>query len=252
MKPDPTTRFSDRVTDYIKYRPGYPVTLYEFAHNNLGVNSGTIIADIGCGTGIFAEGFLKSGNTVIGVEPNDDMRAGAESQLIAYPTFRALKGTAAETGLDDASVDLIVCAQAFHWFCNANTVEEFRRILKPNGSVGLIWNERELEKDRFHIEYEEFLRRFATDYDKVRHDSISKEHIEELFGTDFGFESFENMQVFDLNGLMGRAVSSSYMPGRESAEFPAMLENLKALFAVHEEFGKISVSYKTKFYFCKY
>ncbi len=142
------------------------------------------------------------------------------SNLRHFSTFTALNGTAENTGLGDASVDLVVCAQAFHWFCNANTANEFRRILKPDGFICLIWNERELAKDKFHIEYEALLRKFATDYDKVRHDAISKDIIEEIFAVDFSFLSFENQQIFDLDGLVGRTVSSSYMPGRESPEFP--------------------------------
>src|SRR5215211_3769159 len=114
--PDPTTRFSHRVADYVRTRPGYPTAVLDLLRTETGLTPAAVVADIGSGTGLSAEMFLKNGNAVIGVEPNADMRAAAESLLAGYPNFCSVTGTAENTALPDASVDLVVAGQAFHWF----------------------------------------------------------------------------------------------------------------------------------------
>ena len=76
--PDPKSRFSSRVDNYIRYRPGYPEALYGFLREEMGSGPGSVVADVGCGTGIFAESLLAAGCSVIGVEPNAEMRGAAE------------------------------------------------------------------------------------------------------------------------------------------------------------------------------
>src|SRR5689334_12851092 len=142
MKHDSTTRFSNRVDQYVKYRPSYPKEIIPFLEKNVGLKSSFVIADIGSGTGISSKLFLGNGNKVFAVEPNNDMRKKAEELLQRCDLFISINGTAEETTLADASVDMIVAGQAFHWFDAAKTKIEFRRISKPHTHCILIWNER--------------------------------------------------------------------------------------------------------------
>ena len=249
---DATERFSDRVENYIRYRPGYPSELFEFLRNEIGLRRDWTVADIGSGTGISASYFTENGNRVYGVEPNLAMREASIAFLEKFNKFIAVDGKADATSLPDKSVDLIFCAQAFHWFCSAETVKEFRRILKPGGFIVLAWNERLLGANRFHREFETFLVGYASDYEEVRHDKLTQKSLEKTFRTDFETVRFENHQVCDFAGLKGRTISSSYMPGEDSPKFGEMIENLECLFAEHEENGRITILYKTIVYFCKF
>ncbi len=188
-------RFSNRVENYVKYRPGYPPEVLGLFRNEMGLTPDSVIADVGSGTGISSRLFLENGNEVFGVEPNDAMRAAAEEFLAAFPNFHSRNGTAENTGLPDASVDLVIAAQAFHWFDPEKTRTEFKRILKEDGFVALIWNERQLATTPFLREYEQFLLKFASDYTKVRHENIDEEKLSDFFGRDYREGYFSERSV---------------------------------------------------------
>ena len=139
---DNTKRFSNRVDNYVKYRPSYPKEIISFLENAIQFKNDFVVADIGSGTGILSKMFLDNGNTVYAVEPNTAMRNKAEELLKNYPLFKSIDGTAEQTTLQNSSIDIITAAQAFHWFDAEKTKAEFRRILKPGGYCCLIWNER--------------------------------------------------------------------------------------------------------------
>jgi SAM-dependent methyltransferase len=246
---DTVERFSNRVANYIKYRPDYPREIIGFLEANCGLTHESIIADVGCGTGISSRLFLENCNRVIGVEPNDAMRAAAEEQLAEFPDFTAIDGTSDRTTLPDASVDIVVAAQAFHWFDPEKTRPEFHRILKPGGHIVLIWNERQLDSTPFLREYEGFLLRHANDYPVVRHENIHAEELQKFFRQEMHTATFENVQVFDFYGLKGRMLSASYMPNENDAAFPDMIEELRIVFAKHAENGRIKIFYDTNVYF---
>src|SRR5665647_2588353 len=134
-----TTRFSDRVEYYIKYRPHYSQKFIEILKTKIGLNSNSIIADIGSGTGISSALFLSNGNKVFAVEPNKEMREAAELIYSKESNFASINGTAEQTNLKENSIDIIFRAQAFHWFNTIETKAEFNRILKPNGNIVLVW-----------------------------------------------------------------------------------------------------------------
>jgi Methylase involved in ubiquinone/menaquinone biosynthesis len=125
------------------------------------------VADVGSGTGILTELLLETGAAVFAVEPNREMREAAERLLNDYGRFRSVHGTAEDTTLPTASVDLITASQAFHWFDVQKARRELARILKPGGRVALIWNERPLDAMPFLDDYEALLRRHAAEYDQV-------------------------------------------------------------------------------------
>ncbi len=246
---DSVERFSNRVANYVKYRPDYPREIIGFLAENCGLTNRSIVADVGCGPGTSSRMFLENGNRVFGVEPNSAMRAAAEKGFAGFPNFTAVNGFSEETTLPDASVDLVVAAQAFHWFDAEKTRPEFKRILRPGGCVVLIWNERQLDTTRFLIDYEQLLLRYATDYSKVRHENVDQIKLGCFFQKGFGSATFQNIQVFDFEGLKGRMLSSSYMPAETDVIAEKMLDELRALFAKHNENDKISVFYDTRIYY---
>jgi ubiquinone/menaquinone biosynthesis C-methylase UbiE len=243
------SRFNDRVANYVAYRSSYPAGLIEFLRDELGATKGATVADVGSGTGFLSELLLKEGCAVVGVEPNDAMRAAAESRLESYPNFRSVKGTAEATTLESKSVDLVTAAQAFHWFDGERAHEEFRRILKSQESVALVWNMRRLDATPFLRDYEELLREFGTDYAQVNCEQVSEERIAKFFGGKFGVRSFDNFQPVDFESLRGRLLSSSYVPLAGHPNYEPMLARLHQLFDAHEEGGRVLIEYDAKVFY---
>ncbi len=249
MNPDPTERFSSRVENYIRFRPGYPSEVLDVLRAECGLTVDTVVADVGSGTGTFSDVLLKNGNLVFGIEPNDDMRRAAERLLAGYPRFTSSKGTAEATTLADHSIGIITCAQAFHWFDRTRTREEFRRILVPGGAVALIWNDRQLASTAFHREYEDLLQRFGTDYTAVRDRDLELADIRDFVGSDAVKETvLESAQVLDYDGVEGRLLSSSYAPEPGHPNHGPMLAALRELFARCAELGTVELCYDTRVY----
>lgn len=247
--PQNTERFSNRVENYVKYRPGYPKEVLELFRDEMNLQKSSVIADIGSGTGISAKLFLENGNEVFGIEPNEAMREASKIFLQNFSKFHPVNGTAENTGLKDNSLDFIIAAQAFHWFDKAKTRTEFRRILREKGFAALIWNERQLDSNDFLREYERFVLEFGTDYKDVRHEKVTKEIIEDFFQTEFREKFFQNSQVFDFEGLKGRLLSSSYIPPEGHPRFAEMIKELKSLFTEYQKNDTIEIQYDTKVYF---
>ncbi len=248
MKTNNTTRFSNRVEDYVKYRPSYPEEIISFLQQDYGLTPGKLLADIGAGTGISAELFLKAGYRIIAVEPNREMREKSVELLSAYEGFSAQDGKAEEVALESGSIDGIIAGQAFHWFDREKTKQEFKRLLKPGSPVVLIWNERKTTSD-FEKDYDELIIRHARDYVQVDHRNIHTEDIEAFFFPQaVQLRVFANEQVFDFEGLKGRLLSSSYMPARGEDGYEAMISDLRNLFDRYQVEGRITIHYDTKVY----
>ena len=228
----------------------YPPEVLSLFTDEMGLLSDSVVADIGSGTGISAKMFLENGNSVYAVEPNQAMRLGAEAVLSGFDKFHSIDGTAEDTSLPDGIADIIIAAQAFHWFRPAETRLEFKRILKKGGFTALIWNERQSATTDLLREYEELILKYGRDYREVRHERITDGLIRDFFQKDFKTAVFSNVQSLDLDGLRGRTLSSSYMPNTSDPLFQPMLDDLSGLFAKHEEKGKIEVLYDTKVYYC--
>jgi ubiquinone/menaquinone biosynthesis C-methylase UbiE len=247
---DVTQRFSSRVENYIKYRPGYPDGVIETLRSECGLTSDSIIADVGSGTGILTEMFLRNGATVYGIEPNLEMREAAERLLKDYPLFRSIAAKAEETTLGDASVDFITAGQAFHWFDREKARAEFARILRPRGWIALIWNERVTTTTPFLIAYEQLLKDYSTDYEQVDHRRIDDNVIRDFFGSDrFMLKQFKNVQVFDYEGVKGRLLSSSYAPEEGHQKFEPMIAELERIFQAYQDEGRVVVEYITQMYY---
>jgi len=245
---DSTTRFSNRVDDYTKYRPKYPQASIDYMLDGVSVSDDSVIADVGSGTGILTEALLPTGAKVIAVEPNDSMRSASDQRLGQFSNYESVGGKAENTGLARHSVDLITAAQAFHWFELEPTRNEFSNIIKPGGHIALIWNRRVSQQSEFLLNYEKLLSSKIVEYSKVNHTNASDEVIKNFLGNQMQIQEFENHQMFDLEGLCGRLMSSSYCPAVGEPGHQALMDDLEALFDAHAENGRVQFDYVTQVY----
>jgi ubiquinone/menaquinone biosynthesis C-methylase UbiE len=246
---DAKQRFSTRVADYVRYRPGYPSEVVALLRTECGLRPGHVIADIGSGTGFLSELFLKNGNRVYGVEPNEAMRQAGEEYLAAYDGFSSIEGSAEMTTLDDGSIDFVTAGQAFHWFHQDAARKEFRRILKPVGWIAVAWNDRQMDTP-FASAYEDLLVKYGTDYKKVREAYPETGVMQEFFaGGSVTQRSLPNEQTFDLEGLIGRLRSSSYAPLERHPNYAPMLAGLEELFRANQNDGRVRMEYSTHVYY---
>ncbi|MFH1497228.1 MAG: class I SAM-dependent methyltransferase [Verrucomicrobiota bacterium] len=247
--PAPIERFSNRVADYVRYRPDYPAALIDDLATRGLLHADASWADVGAGTGIWTRQLAPLVKQVFAVEPNPDMRAAAETFLAGLPNVRLAGGAAEATGLPGASFDVVTAAQAFHWFDHAAFSRECRRLLRPGGRVVLVWNERETDTTPFLRGYEQVLLEHAGDYREVNHQNITPEMFAAFFGPE-GYELIEHPQVqwFDYAGLAGRLLSSSYVPTADHPRHPAMMAALRACFDATAEDGRVAFGYMTRAY----
>ncbi len=255
---DATRRFSTRVADYIKYRPSYPPQVVDVCRDEMELTPASVVADVGSGTGISSELFLRNGNAVYGIEPNPDMRRAAEQLLSPrYPNFRSVNGTAEATKLPDGSVDFVVAAQAYHWFDKAASAAEFRRVLRAGGGSGggggghvvIVFNDRKTQDSPFLAAYDQLLRAHGTDYKQVSRTTTSVDDLAGVFGAPFRRVAFPNEQRFDFDGLRGRAMSASYVPQPEHPAHGPFMTALRDLFDAHERDGQVVFEYDTEVFF---
>jgi SAM-dependent methyltransferase len=247
---DPTTRFSSRVENYIRYRPRYPQGIIPLLERECGLTPGWVIADVGSGTGILSERFLANGNRVFGVEPNLEMREAGQHLLSGYPRFVSVDARAEATTLPDATVDLVAAGQAFHWFDRSSARAEFARVLKPDGWVVLVWNKRRKDGTPLALAYERLLVRYGTDYGAVDHENVTDELIAGFFHPGaMSFNVLENPRTLDHRALEGYLMSASYAPEPGHLNHAPMLAELRAIFDAYNINGTITLAYATAVYF---
>lgn len=239
---EPTSRFSDRGGVYARHRPGYPPEAIDAVV--AGCGPGAVCADVGAGTGISARLVADRGVSVIAIEPNAGMRDAAEP----HSRVEWRGGTAEATGLPDGSVDLVLCAQAFHWFDPDRALGEFRRVLRPRGRLCLVWNDRD-ERDPLTREYGRLILEASGDHPAARDRSGCGEVIfASPHFTGAVRQVFEHGQPLTLDGLIGRALSASYTP-REGPRHQALLTGLRGAFDQHRDgAGLVTMRYRTRVY----
>lgn len=242
----PERRFSNRVENYVRYRPGYPEDLVRGIFARAALPGSAVVADVGSGTGLSSIPFLQHGSLVYGVEPNDEMREAAEKLLAPFPNFHSIAGSAEHTTLAGASVDLVVCAQAFHWLDHEKARPEFRRISRGEQWAVIVFNIRSVDATPFLRDYEAMLLDCGVDYSAVRHENVTGEVLTRFFGGDYEELSFPNEQIFDFASVRGRLLSSSYAPAEDEPGFDAMMARLKSIYETHHEQGLVRFEYETK------
>lgn len=243
-------RFSNRVENYIKYRPHYPSAIISFLTDECVLTELSIVADIGSGPGISCENFIDNGNIVYAVEPNEEMRKAAENIFSGSKNFISIGGTAEDTTLESKSIDFIIAGQAFHWFNKEKCKAEFKRILKDKGYVVLMWNDK-ISSNDFMESYYDLIRKYGTDYEKINHANVDDEVIGKFFSpVKFKKKFFAHKHPLDYEGLEGRLLSSSYIP-LEGEKFEKMIEELKSIFEKYNREGKVDMDYETILYYGK-
>ncbi len=240
-------RFTDRVVDYEKYRPNYPHQILKILSETIGFNKDWLVADIGSGTGLSSKLFVDNGNNIFGVEPNRAMREASIHHFKKNRNFIAVNASAEDTKIDEDCVDLVFAGQAFHWFDMERSKLEFNRILKDDGHIVLVWNQRDPE-DAFQNDYENFLMKHISEYKTVTQKNITDNQIGKFFEPrTFRRISIQNEQTFDLKAFFGRARSSSYFPNEESTS-KKLFHGLSALFEEYAVGNKLLFKYQTDLY----
>lgn len=244
-----TGNFTGKADVYAKYRPSYPNEYidYLFSANQLKENQ--IVADIGAGTGIFSRKLLERGLHVIGVEPNDEMKALAEQSLKQYSRFQSIKATAENTTLKGNSVDLVTVAQAFHWFDKKAFKIECQRILKQKANVALVWNSRDFTSP-FIKENAEICQKTCSNFNGF---SGGIEENPEVFNSFFKdgkyeYKTYQNDLLFDYEGFLGRNLSASYAPKKNDEEYKRFVFLLSELFEKYSKNDKIVLPNITRSY----
>jgi len=241
---DPTQRFSNRVESYRLHRPAYPSAIVDLLARECGLTGTSLIADVAAGTGLLTEIFLARGYRVIAVEPNRPMREACATLNSQYPHLKCIEGTAESTGLHSHSVDLVTVGQAMHWFDLKRTRTEFARALRPGGWCAVIYNHRRLSGDPFHEGYEQILVDFGHDYHAVKHSHLTEDRLAAFFApSQMRIALFENSQQLSLDGLMGRILSSSYMPHPGQPHYEEMSRAVTDLFIQNESNGGVRMEY---------
>lgn len=251
MSKTSTVRFSDRVENYVRYRPGYPPQVLELLRTECGLEPDHVIADIASGTGIFTKMLLENGNRVFAVEPNAEMREAGQNLLAAYDKLTSVAGTAEDTTLPSESVDFVTAAQAAHWFDRRRARAEFCRILKPGGWCVLIWNERRTATTPFLRDYEQLLLTYGTDYKEVRHERTTTVIHEFFAPANYQESVFDLRQRFDYEGTAGRLLSSSYAPLEDHPSHIPMMRELRRIVDTHAQQGWVEFEYNTRVYYGK-
>jgi SAM-dependent methyltransferase len=244
---DGKQRFTHRASEYATGRPTYPGGVLDRLKTLIGFDASWQVADIGAGTGLASRLFLENGNAVTCVEPNAAMRAFAESQLGKFDRLRILDGSAEQTGLEASSIDLVVAAQAFHWFDTRAFALECLRVLTDRGQVMLIRNNKPTDSSSFASDYEAFERAHAIDrHVVIDKQTLSEQTIPNWFdpATLVSF-TLPNHQPCDFDTLLSRVVSFSSMPTRGHERFEAMVQDLRALFDRYQQSGQITITYQT-------
>jgi SAM-dependent methyltransferase len=250
MKPagaDPTQRFGTRAQSYARARPGYPQSLVRDLARELALAPAATVVDVGCGTGLSSLPFLREGFRVIGIEPNAPMRAHAQELAHSHANFEVREGRAEGTGLAGASADLLIAAQAFHWFEIAPARAEALRILKPPTRAALIWNDRRKEGSDFARGYEALLCRYCADYVELRHQHEREDRVAQFFGhASWRRLTLEHATPLDFATLVERLDSASYVPARDDPKHPRLIEELRTLFETCSSGGVVAMQFETR------
>ena len=249
----PLERFTDRAQDYAKYRPGYPpsalLKILAFAQESLGQGMAPSspplrVADIGAGTGSSCRLLAAQRAEVTAVEPNQAMvEAAADSPAVTWQI-----GQAEATGLASLSVDVVTCFQSFHWFRPEQALPEFHRILRPGGSLALVWNDRNSTRG-FTEALEALVQRITGNryLNSENRRSVAAVEAHPRFGP-IQHSTYDYRQVFDFDGLVGRCRSSSYIP-KQGPAYDDLMAGLRQIFRQWQSpQGTVEILYQTHLY----
>jgi SAM-dependent methyltransferase len=244
-----TDKFSGKADVYSKSRPSYPNEYIDYLLTENILNETSRVADIGSGTGILSRQLLERDLSVLAVEPNDDMRAKAEQYLNQFEHFTSIKASAEETSLQNNSVDLVIAAQAFHWFDHEKFKLECKRILKQNAKVALVWNSRDFTSPLI-IENAEICKQFCPNFYGFSGGIGEDQKVFKQFfqNGEYEYKRFPNDLILDVDGFLGRNLSASYSPKTTDKEYQPFVEAITNLFEKYSQSEKIVMPNFTRSY----
>lgn len=245
---EPDKIFNGTSKFYTSFRPSYPRGVIEVLRKEIGFSWEWSVADMGSGTGILSRLFLENGNIVKCVEPNDEMREMSVRNLKDLKGVQFIKGTGENSGLPDCSVDLVSCGQSFHWMDPQLAQQEFKRILREEKWVALIWNDRVMDPETFTGRYESVVRRYSREYHSSGSTVLDLEDFESFFKGNFKKFEFPNLQKMTLDAVIGRYRSASYAIDSSDPSYVNLTGDFSKIFKQFEVKGKVEMTYLTKLF----
>jgi len=245
---DSKEKFSNKVDNYKKYRPGYPTEFIDYIVNEVGLLD-SIVADVGAGTGKLTKLLAPHVKKIYAVEPNDNMRSACVEYCSMFDNFIAVDGSAEQTNLPEKSVHFITVAQAFHWFERDKTKLEFQRILKAKGKVILVWNSR-VADDPFIKENYELFKRVCPEFKgfSAGMGTDPDEYADFFKNGNCDYRVFDNDMQLTLDEYIGRHLSASYAPDENDENYTEFVDRLNRLFDKYNVNGKVFMPVKTHSY----
>lgn len=239
-------KFNGKSDVYSKFRPDYPDQLLKDLKIENKLDENSVIADIGAGTGIMTKKLLDLGFNVVVVEPNEEMRKVSIDNLKDYKHFVSVNGSAENTTLKNYSVDMIVVAQAFHWFDVGNFRKECQRIVKAEAKIAIISNERVTE----HIlnkEIADTYQKYCPNFKGFSNGLMGSDDIYDTFyQKGYSIKTYENPLIYNKNNFIGRHLSSSFSPNQDDELYPMLVESLGDIFDKHSKNGYLTLPNHTK------
>lgn len=239
-------RFNQRSKNYEMHRPRYPNELLDLLVREVNLDTESSVADVGSGTGLLSELLLKSGCKLFCIEPNEEMRKISMEKFGMERKCKILNGTAENTSLPDGSMDVVTVGQAFHWFEPTETKREFRRILRRNGKVVLVWNTRTESSSGINSEYERLVKQYSKDYRASGTGHAGLKGISDFYGGKLRHFKIKNYQKLDLSGLVGRYLSASYAIAPNDSRYEKIRQDFESVFAKYENNGEVVIEYETE------
>ena len=246
---DNTQKFSGKADVYQQARPTYAPEALNFISQNWQIGEGSMVADVGSGTGILSRQLISLRAKVYAVEPNADMRAKAEELLGKNSNFVSVNGTAEQTTLPDHKFHLVTAAAAFHWFDPQAFKQECERILLPGGAVLLLWNEANLSAE-INLGRERIYQKYCPNFKGFSGGNDQENEVKRaFFDGKLQERRFPNPLTYDRQGFINRALSSSYSLTEKDAEYGAYLAELGDLFDKFAVNGIIEVPQDSAVYY---
>lgn len=242
------TLFAGKSDEYDRYRPTYPAAAISALRKYYGLSPDKTVADIGCGTGLLSELFLQNGNEVECIDPSSEMLDKARARLSRFPKAHYIERFAESTDLAEHSIDVITAGQAFHWFDAEKARIEFKRILKDNGIVVLVWNDRNDQPRTFNEEYERICKKFSPEYHGSGSSALDSNQISKFFTLPPTIYEFSNGQFLNLEGVLGRYGSASYSISGSNPDYTRMLAEFKQAFLKYQRNGFVQLRHITRMY----
>lgn len=223
--------FARGAAEYQRARPGYPDGVFERLAEGHGLGPDAEALDLAAGTGKFTVGLVERGASVVAVEPVAEMAAELTARLAAV---EVIDGVAEDLPLPDGSVDLVTVAQAFHWFDAPAALAEIHRVLRPGGTLAMVWNVRDETVDWVRS-VGDIGERAGGGRPYDQHTSTDWERLVESVG---GWgrvreDWFPNWQPVDAELVVDRVASTSWVSALAADERSAVLDEVRALLRAH-------------------